>query len=169
MTENWKRNSKVSNLKPHGCTIWKDLCFVDLNKEKPETCTKPSKDLIKTVKFLSSLKIVNLQQSSWLFCSSQERKSKILKTSLKNYLKIGTFYRSLNFFKALSKCTKNFQPGKIRSEKSFLERSLERTITKHVWCFALIILIFISDTKRIYSNIMKIEIYEVRNILHHLH
>lgn len=165
MTENWKRNSKVSNLKPHGCTIWKDLCFVDLNKEKPETCTKPSKDLIKTVKFLSYLKIVNLRQSSWLFRSSPERKSKILKTSLKNYLKIVTFYRSLNFFKALSKSTKNFQPGKIRSEKSFLER----TITKHVWCFALIIPIFISDTKRIYSNIMKIQIYEVRNILHLLH
>ena len=97
------------------------------------------------------------------------RKSKILKTSLKNYLKIVTFHRSLNFFKALSKSTKNFQPGKIRSEKSFLERFLERTITMHVWCFALIIPIFISDTKRIYSNIMKIEIYEVRNILHLLH
>ena len=167
MTENWKRNSKVSNLKPHGCTIWKDLCFVDLNKEKPETCTKPSKDLIKTVDCWS--KIANLRQSSWLFLSSQERKSKILKTSLNNYLKIVTFYRSLNFFKALSKCTKNFLPGKIRSEKSFLERFLERTITKHVCCFALIIPIFISDTKRIYSNIMKIEIYEVRNILHLLH
>ena len=46
----WYANAKVSYLSLYGCIIFKDLCFVHLNKELAKIFTKLSKGLIKTAK-----------------------------------------------------------------------------------------------------------------------